>query len=85
MRKKANQTSKTGGVQVFELTMDNREDQDELNRRLRKPSEPDPCLPPKIGRAAHGESPAAVTAEDAEALVLANAQGELQLILRPPD
>jgi hypothetical protein len=37
MRKQANQTSDAGGVQVFELTMDNPEDQDELNRRLRKP------------------------------------------------
>jgi hypothetical protein len=35
MRKKANQTSSAGGVQIFELTMDNPEDQDELNRRLR--------------------------------------------------
>lgn len=26
-------------VQVFEVTMDNPEDQDELNRRLRKPGE----------------------------------------------
>lgn len=34
-------TSGTGEVQVFELTMDNPEDQDELNRRLRKPGESD--------------------------------------------
>ena len=27
------------GVQIVELTMDNPEDQDELNRRLRKPGE----------------------------------------------
>lgn len=27
------------GVQVVELTMDNPEDQDDLNRRLRKPGE----------------------------------------------
>jgi hypothetical protein len=56
MRKKADPTASAGGVQVFELTMDNTEDQDELNRRLRKPGEPDPCPPPKIGRTAHGES-----------------------------
>ena len=41
MRTKANQTSGAEGVQVFELTMDNPEDQDELNRRLQKPGEPD--------------------------------------------
>ena len=41
MGKKDNQTSRTAGVQVFELTMDNPEDQDELNHRLHKPSEPD--------------------------------------------
>lgn len=29
------------GVQIVELTMDNPEDQDELNRRLRKPGEAD--------------------------------------------
>jgi len=29
----------SGGIQVFELTMDNPENQDELNRRLRKPGE----------------------------------------------
>ena len=37
MRQKPDQPSKASGVQVFELTMDNPEDQDELNRRLRKP------------------------------------------------
>jgi hypothetical protein len=38
---KTNSNSKPGtdGVQVFELTMDNPENQDELNRRLRKPGE----------------------------------------------
>src|SRR5438105_4677536 len=41
--KKDNQTSDSGEVQVFELTTDNSEDQDELNRRLRKPGEPDRC------------------------------------------
>jgi len=40
MDKKDNKTSGAGEVQVFELTMDNPEDQDELNRRLRKPGEP---------------------------------------------
>ena len=40
MRKKDDKTSGAGEVQVFELTMDNSEDQDELNRRLRKPGEP---------------------------------------------
>ena len=40
MGKKDNKTSGAGEVQVFELTMDNPEDQDELNRRLRKPGEP---------------------------------------------
>ncbi|HEY1375842.1 MAG TPA: hypothetical protein VGF55_03575 [Gemmataceae bacterium] len=46
------------GVQVFELTMDNTEDQDELNRRLRKPGEPERFPPAKAGRTAQGESPA---------------------------
>ena len=50
MEKKANQTSGAAGVQVFELTMDNPEDQDELNRRLRKPGEPEHNPPAKIGR-----------------------------------
>jgi hypothetical protein len=45
-----------GGGQVFELTMDNAEDQDQLNRRLRKPGEADPGSLPKGGRTAHGES-----------------------------
>jgi len=42
----ANESDKTSGpaeVQVFELTMDNDEDQNELNRRLRKPGEPERC------------------------------------------
>ena len=37
MDKKDNKSSGAEAVQVFELTMDNPEDQDELNRRLRKP------------------------------------------------
>ncbi len=55
MSQNANQPSSTGGVQVFELTMDNPEDQDELNRRLRKPGESDPGASPKNGQAAPGE------------------------------
>jgi hypothetical protein len=52
MGKKASQTSDAGGVQVFELTMDNPEDQDELNRRFRKPGEPNrgPLLKPTCRR-----------------------------------
>ena len=49
MEKKLSQTSDAGGIQVFELTMDNPEDQDELNRRLQKPGEPDRSPPTKIG------------------------------------
>lgn len=39
MTKKPSQPG--NGGQVFELTMDNTEDQDELNRLLRKTGEPD--------------------------------------------
>jgi hypothetical protein len=39
MRKEEDHTPDAAGIQVFELTMDNPEDQDELNRRLRKPGE----------------------------------------------
>jgi hypothetical protein len=39
MRKEEDQTPDAAGIQVFELTMDSPEDQDELNRRLRKPGE----------------------------------------------
>ena len=56
-RKKANQAQGAGRVQVFELTMDNPEDQDELNRRLRKPGE----RAAKIGRTANGQSTAGST------------------------
>ena len=56
MGKQDNQTSGAAGGQVFELTMDNPEDQDELNRQLRKPGEPDPCPTANIGRPAQGES-----------------------------
>ena len=40
MAKKENQTAGAAGVQVFELTMDNPENQDDLNRQLHKPGEP---------------------------------------------
>jgi sugar lactone lactonase YvrE len=40
MGKNDNQTSASAGVQVFELTMDNPEDQDELNRRFQSPHVP---------------------------------------------
>jgi hypothetical protein len=50
MSQNPNQPPSTGGVQVFELTMDNPEDQDELNRRLRKPDESDPGASPKNGQ-----------------------------------
>jgi hypothetical protein len=61
MRKKVNPMASTGGVQVFEVTMDNPEDQDELNRRLRKPGEPGHCPPPKSAPTAHGKSTAEST------------------------
>lgn len=56
MGKKDNQTSGTAGVQVFELTMDNPEDQDELNHRFHKPSDPARSPPAKIGGTVQGES-----------------------------
>jgi hypothetical protein len=56
MRKKTNAESTPGTVQVFELTMDNAEDQDELNRRLRKPGEPAPCPSPSAKPNAQSES-----------------------------
>ncbi len=46
MGRKVDRTSEPAEAQVFELTMDNPEDQDELNRRFRKPGEPDPCPAP---------------------------------------
>jgi hypothetical protein len=55
MSEKADQPSSAGDVQVFELTMDNPEDQEELNRRLRKPGEPDPGASPKNGQATPSE------------------------------
>jgi uncharacterized protein (DUF1697 family) len=56
-RRKANQAQGAGGVQVFELAMDNSEDQDELNRRLRKPGE----RAPQVRRTANGPSTAEST------------------------
>ena len=56
MGKKDNKLTGSEVVQVIELTMDNTEDQDELNRRLRKPGEPpyDPLA--KNGFPKYGES-----------------------------
>lgn len=56
MSQKSNQRSSAGGVQVFELTMDNPEDQDELNRRLRKPGEVEPSASAKNAQATHSAS-----------------------------
>ena len=55
MSQNPNQPLSTGEVLVFELTMDNPEDQDELNRRLRKPGEPDPGASPTNGQDTPGE------------------------------
>ena len=59
MSQKPDQPSSGGGIQVFELTVDNPADQDELNRRLRKPAEAESGASPKNGNA----SPAEPTAE----------------------
>ncbi len=56
MGKKDKQMSRPAGIQVFELTMDNPEDQDELNRRLHKPGESGHSLPAKIGSTVQSES-----------------------------
>ena len=53
MAKSSNKNYGAADVQVFELTMDNDEDQDELNRRLRKPGEPSPSAPAKPVEAAN--------------------------------
>lgn len=58
MPKKNEKTSGAGEIQVFELTMDNPEDQEELNSQLRKAGEPARCTPAKVGDAAPGESAA---------------------------
>jgi hypothetical protein len=67
MEKKDNQTSGAVGIQVFELTMDNPEDQDELNRRLHKPAESNGTLPATIGRGTQGDSTAASAGKSKEA------------------
>jgi hypothetical protein len=59
MSQKPDQSSSGDGIQVFELTMDNPEDQDELNRRLRKPGEAKSGASPENGNA----SPAEPTAD----------------------
>jgi hypothetical protein len=56
MGEKANQTSGVSRIQVFELTMDNYEDQDELNRRLQKPGEPSIGPTTANGRTMQSES-----------------------------
>lgn len=50
MAKKENQTADTARVQVIELTMDNPEDQDDLNRQLYKPGEPNNSPSAMLGR-----------------------------------
>ena len=56
MSQKPKRTSSARSVQVFELTMDNPGDQDELNRRLRKSGEAGLRPPTKIGHTAHGDA-----------------------------
>jgi hypothetical protein len=58
MSQKPDQPSAASGVQVFELTMDNPEDQYELNRRLRKPGEAESGTARKNERADRAESAA---------------------------
>lgn len=55
MSQKPNQPSSGGSIQVFELTMDNPEDQDELNRRLRKPGDAEAGRSPEDGHASPSE------------------------------
>ncbi len=62
MGKREKPTSNSGAIQVFELTMDNPENQDELNRRLKKPSEADLSSVTKLASAAEREA-AVVSAE----------------------
>jgi hypothetical protein len=57
MAKNSNETCGPAEVQVFELTMDNDEDQDDLNRRLRKPGEADCSQPSKPVKAADSSPP----------------------------
>jgi hypothetical protein len=56
MGKVNEQSSGAAGAQVFELTMDNPEDLDELNRLLRKPGETDSTPLPKTSWTGQGES-----------------------------
>jgi hypothetical protein len=57
MEEKEKEPSVAMPIQVFELTMDNAEDQDELNRRLRKPGEPALGAPAKVGGATISPAP----------------------------
>ena len=68
MAKKENQAPNTAGVQVFELTMDNPEDQDKLNRQLHKPGEPNNSSSAMFGSELQDES----TTESAEKRSRAN-------------
>jgi hypothetical protein len=61
MAKNRERTSGPNDVQIFELTMDNDENQDELNHQLRKPGEPECCASVKRGNAAN-DPPAATVA-----------------------
>jgi hypothetical protein len=62
MAKKENQSSGPAGIQVFELTMDNPEDQDDLNRQLHKPGEPNKSSTAVVGKKVSEQS----TTETAE-------------------
>jgi hypothetical protein len=66
MGKQDDQASGAPGGQVFELTMDNPEDQDELNRRLRKPGEPEYGPTATIPRPAPGRTGSESTEEKTE-------------------
>ena len=57
MAKKENPSAGKAGVQVFELTMDNPEDQDDLNRTLHKPGEPNSSRATMLGQRVKDESP----------------------------
>jgi len=50
MSKKVKQSSIASRIQVFELTMDNPEDQEELNCRLRRAGESAESAAARIGR-----------------------------------
>jgi hypothetical protein len=54
MGKQEKQTSGIAEDQVFELTMDNTEDQDVLNRQLRKPGESDRCPTAQVAHPSPG-------------------------------